>query len=69
MLDRVRRIQPSQILSSHLPAAGGVSLEHFLEVLASVPDSEPAVGPDNEELAQMVAAITGSQAADLVAAT
>nr|MDQ3610972.1 hypothetical protein [Actinomycetota bacterium] len=53
--------QPSHILSSHLPAANGTSLERFLEVLESVPDAEPAVAPNDEEFAQMVAAITEMQ--------
>jgi hypothetical protein len=58
VLDGVRRLHPSQILSSHLPAASGTSLERFLEVLRSVPDAAPAVPPNDEEFAQMVAAMT-----------
>ncbi len=61
VLEGVRRLQPSHILSSHLPAANGTSLERFLEVLESVPDAEPAVAPNDEEFAQMVAAITEMQ--------
>lgn len=61
VLDGVRRLQPSRILSSHLPAANGTSLERFLEVLQSVPDAEPAVAPNDEEFAQMVAALTEMQ--------
>ena len=57
VLDGVRRLQPTQILSSHLPAASGTSLERFLEVLASVPDAEPAVAPDHEGFAHMLAAM------------
>ncbi len=62
VLDGVRRLQPSTIFSSHLPAANGSSLERFLEVLESVPDAEPAVAPNDEEFAQMVAAMTETPA-------
>ena len=61
VLDGVRRLAPARIFSSHLPAANGTSLERFLQVLASVPDAEPAVAPNDEEFAQMVAAITEMQ--------
>ena len=57
VLDGVRRLQPTRLFSSHLPAAGGASLESFLRVLESVPDAEPAVPPDHEEFAQLVAAM------------
>ena len=58
VLDGVRRLQPTHIFSSHLPAARGTSLERFLQVLESVPDAEPAVAPDQEGFAHMLAAIT-----------
>ena len=57
VLDGVRRLQPTRILSSHLPAARGTSLERFLEVLASVPDAQPMVAPSQQEFAQMLAAM------------
>jgi len=57
VLDGVRRLQPTGIFSSHLPAAKGTSLERFLQVLASVPDAEPAIAPSHEEFAQMLAAM------------
>jgi glyoxylase-like metal-dependent hydrolase (beta-lactamase superfamily II) len=57
VLDGVRRLEPARILSSHLPAASGTSLDRFLQVLASVPDAEPAVAPDHAEFTQMVAAM------------
>lgn len=57
VLDGVRRLEPSRIFSSHLPAAGGSSLKHFLDVLESVPDAEPAVAPNNEEFGHLVAAM------------
>ena len=58
VLDRVRGLQPTRIFSSHLPAANGTSLEHFLQVLESVPDADPAVAPSNEEFGYMLAAMT-----------
>ena len=58
VLEGVRRLQPTRIFSSHLPAASGTSLDRFLEVLKSVPDAQPAVSPDNDEFAQMLAGIT-----------
>ncbi len=61
VLDGVRRLQPTQIFSSHLPAANGASLERFLQVLESVPDAEPAVAPNNEEFGHMLAAMTAPQ--------
>ena len=57
VLDGVRRLQPSSILSSHLPAASGTSLDRFLEVIATVPDAEPAVAPDHVEFNHMIAAM------------
>ena len=53
----MRRLQPSRIFSSHLPAAPGRSLERFLQVVASVPAAEPAVAPNHQEFAQMLAAM------------
>lgn len=57
VLDGVRRLEPTRILSSHLPAATGTSLERFLQVLESVPDAEPAVAPNQEEFGYMLAAM------------
>lgn len=57
VLDGVRRLEPSQIFSSHLPAASGTSLDHFLEVLGSVPDAEPAMAPSKEEFEHLLAAL------------
>lgn len=57
VLEGVRSLQPSHIFSSHLPAASGMSLERFLQVLEAVPDAEPFVGPDHEGFAQLVAAM------------
>jgi hypothetical protein len=59
VLDGVRSLQPTRILSSHLPAANGTSLETFLGLLETVPDAEPAVGPDEAQFAHMLATIMG----------
>ncbi len=61
VLDGVRRLQPTQIFSSHLPAASGASLERFLQVLESVPDAEPAVAPSHEQFTHMLAAMMATQ--------
>ncbi len=57
VLDGVRRLQPTRIFSSHLPAASGTSLERFLEVLESVPDAAPSVAPSHEEFVLMLEAM------------
>ncbi len=58
VLAGVRRLQPTSIHSSHLPAAGGDSLDRFLQVLETVPDAEPFVPPGHEEFGHLLAAIT-----------
>ena len=58
VLGRLRRLRPSRILSAHLPAASGSSLDHFLEVLEAVPDAEPSIPPGHEEFAGLVAVMT-----------
>ncbi len=68
VLDGVRRLQPTNIFSSHLPAAQGTSLERFLQVLQSVPDAEPVMAPSHEEFAQMLAAMMPAQAEPQLAA-
>jgi flavorubredoxin len=54
-LDRIRALNPTMVLSSHLPAAKGSSLERLLGALAAVPDAPPFVGPDQAALEQMLA--------------
>ncbi|MGK5113453.1 MULTISPECIES: MBL fold metallo-hydrolase [unclassified Geodermatophilus] len=63
VLDRVRRIRPTRIFSSHLPAAEGTALEDFLAVLQQVPSAEPFVPPSADEFTQLVAALTEMQRA------
>ena len=53
-LDRIRGLEPTMILSSHLPAAQGSSMERLLDALAAVPDAPPFVGPDQAALEQML---------------
>lgn len=56
-LDRIRAIEPSMILSSHLPPAPGHLLELFLGSIAAVPAADPFIGPDQADLEQMLAAM------------
>ena len=56
-LDRVRGLEPTMVLSSHLPAAQGSSMERLLGALAAVPDAPPFVGPDQAALEQMLAGV------------
>jgi flavorubredoxin len=58
-LDRIRRLEPTMVLSSHLPAAQGSSLERLLGALAEVPDASPFTGPDQAALEQMLTGMTG----------
>ena len=58
-LDRIRGLEATMILSSHLPAARGSSMERLLDALAAVPDASPFVGPDQAALEQILAGITG----------
>ena len=67
VLDGVRRLAPTRIFSSHLPAADGTSLDEFLGVLAAVPDAEPFMPPDCEQFAHMIAAMADEQGSELPA--
>jgi flavorubredoxin len=58
-LDRIRALEPRMVLSSHLPAAPGSSLERLLGALAQVPDAPRFVGPDQAALDQMLAGAAG----------
>jgi flavorubredoxin len=59
-LGRIRRLEPTMILSSHLPAARGSLTERLLDALAAVPDAPPFVGPDQAALEQMLAGAIGT---------
>lgn len=52
-LERIRQIEPSMVLSSHLPAAPGHMLDQLLGSLSAVPDATPFVGPDQTAFAAM----------------
>lgn len=59
-LDLVARLEPSLILSSHLPAAPGAMIDQFLASLAAVPAAAPFVGPDQVALEQLLAEMTAA---------
>jgi flavorubredoxin len=58
-LNAVREMGPTAILSSHLPAAPGHMTERLVASLESVPDAEPFNPPDQAQLEQMLAQMTG----------
>ncbi|HTZ09113.1 MAG TPA: MBL fold metallo-hydrolase [Acidimicrobiales bacterium] len=53
-LERLRALEPSLVLSSHLPPARGSSLDRLLGALAAVPDAPRFVGPDQAALAALL---------------
>jgi flavorubredoxin len=55
VLENVRKLDPTLILSAHLPPASGKSIDTFLKTLASVPDAEPFRAPNQAELEQILA--------------
>jgi hypothetical protein len=57
-LNRIREIDPTMILSSHLPAAPGNMIERLLGSLEAAPTAGPFVGPDQAALEQMLARMT-----------
>lgn len=57
VLEGVRRLRPTRIFSSHLPAASGASLERFLDVLASALGADPIEAPSHAEFTAMIAAM------------
>lgn len=57
VLEGVRRLQPTRIFSSHLPAASGASLDAFLDVLATAPGATPPPAPSHVEFTAMVDAM------------
>jgi flavorubredoxin len=57
-LDAVRALEPTMVLSSHLPAAPGRLVDRLLATLALVPGSPAFVGPDQAALEQMLAGMT-----------
>jgi hypothetical protein len=61
VLDAVRQLDPSRVLSSHLPAASG-SVESFLQVLRMLRDAEPFIPPNDEAFQQMLALVAPATA-------
>ena len=53
-LERLRALEPSLVLSSHLPPARGSSLDRLLGALAAAPDSPRFVGPDQAALGALL---------------
>jgi Metallo-beta-lactamase superfamily len=62
-LDTVRQLSPGHVLSSHLPAASGASLDRMLASLDAARAASPFVGPDQAALEEMMASmgVPGSQ--------
>jgi glyoxylase-like metal-dependent hydrolase (beta-lactamase superfamily II) len=59
-LETVRAMEPSMVLSSHLPPAPGGLVDRMVSNLAGVPQIEPFVGPDQAAMEQMMAAMIGA---------
>ena len=55
-LAAVGALEPSIVLSAHLPPAPGPMLRRLLDNLADAPDAEPFAGPDQFALEQMLSA-------------
>jgi flavorubredoxin len=60
VLAGVRQLQPTTILSSHLPAARATSTDRLLSILETVPDAEPSVAPSHEEFTMMLEALAAT---------
>ncbi len=58
-LNGIRELNPTMVLSSHLPAAPGAMLPQLLSSLEAAPQAQPFVGPDQVALEQMLAEMTG----------
>jgi flavorubredoxin len=57
-LDGIRAIEPTMILSSHLPVAAGSMLERLLASLEAVPSATPFAAPDQAALEHMLTEMT-----------
>lgn len=58
-LNAIRELNPSFIMSSHLPAARRSTTERLLKSLEAVPASQPFVGPDQAALESLLANMSG----------
>jgi len=57
-LDGIRRMEPTMVLSSHLPAARGMT-DRLLASLEAAPGATPFTGPDQAALEQMLLEMAG----------
>jgi len=53
-LTDLRALEPSLVLSGHLPAASGAMLGRLLDTLATAPDAAPFAGPDQVALEEIL---------------
>jgi len=53
-LTDLRALEPSLVLSGHLPVASGAMLGRLLDTLATAPDAAPFVGPDQVALEEIL---------------
>jgi len=60
-LNGIRDMDPSLVLSSHLPAAPGSMTARLLASLEAAPAAQPFVGPDQAALEAMLVQMTGPQ--------
>ncbi|GAA4717373.1 MBL fold metallo-hydrolase [Phytohabitans rumicis] len=58
----LRDMDPDTICSTHLPPAVGLT-SRFIDMLVSVPQADPFVGPDQHALEEMLASFEPAQAA------
>jgi flavorubredoxin len=58
-LNAVREMNPTLILSSHLPAAPGHMTDRLIASLDAVPEADPFNAPDQAGLEEMLAQMTG----------
>jgi flavorubredoxin len=61
-LAQIGGLDPTIVLSSHLPPAPGAMLDRLLDTLAAAPDAPPLVAPDHATLEQMLAGMTADTA-------
>jgi len=61
-LAHIGRLDPTIVLSGHLPAAPGAMLDKLLDTLAAAPDAPTFVGPDHAMFEQMLAGMTAGTA-------
>ncbi|MGO9874680.1 MAG: MBL fold metallo-hydrolase [Acidimicrobiia bacterium] len=61
-LAQIGGLDPTIVLSGHLPPAPGAMLDKLLDTLAAAPDAPTFVGPDHAMLEQMLAGMTAGPA-------